>query len=237
MPPQRLLLALLLPLHAIDVYAATLEILTYENAGVFEADTGKKGRGGPGSAVLGRMQQLSGISLRQHLVPLLRANAMTEQFPNHCSVAVPRTAEREPHFVWAGPWARGATTLYGRTDDTRRVSGPQDLRGSRIVVLRDSAPAQWLRQQQLAAESVKDNTTALRMLNARRADYWLANDIAAHFVIRAEGGLAPKPMYSTGRIDLYIACHRGSDPAAIAALDAAISRMRRSGELTEFGMR
>jgi ABC-type amino acid transport substrate-binding protein len=47
----------------------------------------------------------------------------------------------------------------------------------------------------------------------------------------------PKPLYNFGRIDLYVGCHAGSDPAAVAALDNALAQMRRDGELAEFGMR
>lgn len=214
----------------------TLEILTYPNAGVFEA-AGGKGPGGPGGAMLNRLQAVSGVRLNQQLLPIGRALATAEQTPGHCAVALSRTPEREASFVWVGPWARGAVTLYGRADETRRVNGPQDLRGSRIVVLRDSSPAGWLREQGLKADEVKDNGTALRMLQARRVDYWLANDLAAYFVIRADVGTPPRSLFSTGRIDLYIACHPATDPAALGALDAAIAQLRRSGELAEFGMR
>lgn len=235
-PPRRfawlLLLFLLPPLAG----AETLDILVYANAGVFEASPGE-GPGGPGGAMLERMQALSGVTLRQQVLPISRAMLLAEQKPGHCVVALARTPEREARYLWAGPWARGAMAIYGRGDETRHVDGPQDLRGRSLVVLRDSAPAAWLKEQGLAAEEVKDNSTALRMLQARRVDYWLANEVAGHFVIRAGGGMAPRVLHSFGRIDLYFACHPASDPAAIGALDLAIAQLRRTGELAEFGLR
>lgn len=226
-------LTLLLPPAA---RATELDILVYANAGVFEASPGQ-GPGGPGGAMLERMQALSGLTLRQQVLPISRALLLAEQRPGHCVVALARTPERETRYQWAGPWARGAMAIYGRSDETRQVEGPQDLRGRSVVVLRDSAPAAWLKEQGLAAEEVKDNSTALRMLQARRVDYWVANDIAGHFVIRAAGGATPRVMLSFGRIDLYFACHPNSDPAAIGALDIAIAQLRRTGELAEFGLR
>lgn len=232
----RLALTLLWPLLAPAARAEALDILVYANAGVFEAPSGQ-GPGGPGGALLERMQALSGITLRQQVLPISRAMLLVEQKPGSCVVALARTPERESRYLWAGPWARGAMTIYGRGDETRHVDGPQDLRGRSIVVLRESAPAAWLKEQGLTAEEVKDNSTALRMLQARRVDYWLANDVAGHFVIRAGGGAVPRVMHSFGRIDLYFACHTATDPAVIGALDLAIAQLRRTGELTEFGLR
>jgi polar amino acid transport system substrate-binding protein len=230
--------ALLLSLlhAAAQAQSPALEMLVYPNAGVFESAPGK-GPGGPGGAMLQRLQALSGVTLNQQFMPIPRALLTARQKPGHCTVAVARTPEREATLTWAGPWARGATTVFARADDTRRIHDPQELRGSNIVVLRDSSPADWLKSQSIPATEVKDNTTGLRMLQARRVDYWLANDLAAHFVIRAEGGPVPRPLYSFGRIDLYMACHPATDPAAVAALDAAIAQLRRNGELAEFGMR
>lgn len=229
------LLALLLHTAA-PAQTRVLEMLVYPNAGVFEAAPGK-GSGGPGGAMLERLQALSGVTLNQQFMPLPRALLTVKQQPGHCTVAMPRTPEREAMFMWAGPWARGATAVFARADDIRSIQQPQELRGSSIVVLRESAPADWLRSEGIPATEVKDNTTALRMLQARRVDYWLANDLAAQFVIRAAGGPVPKPLYNFGRIDLYVGCHAGSDPAAVAALDNALAQMRRDGELAEFGMR
>ncbi|RZL35627.1 MAG: transporter substrate-binding domain-containing protein [Rubrivivax sp.] len=211
-----------------------LDVLVYPNAGVFESLPGQPG--GPGGAMLERMQALSGITLRQQVVPIPRALLLAEQKPGSCAVAVSRTAEREPRFLWVGPWARGAMTIYGRADEGRPVDRVQDLRGRSVIVLRDSSPAAWLREQGVAAEEVKDNGTALRMLQARRVDFWVANDLAAHFVIRANGAEAPRVLHSVGRIDLYFACHKSTDPATTGTLELAIAQLRRNGELAEFGL-
>jgi polar amino acid transport system substrate-binding protein len=235
MPRAALLLCLLLHAFA-QARAASLEMLVYPNAGVFESAPGK-GSGGPGGAMLQRLQALSGVTLHPQFMPIPRALLTVKQKPGHCMVALSRTPERDTAYLWAGPWARGATAIYVRADDTRRIHDPLELRGQNIVVLRDSSPADWLKAQSIAATEVKDNTTGLRMLQARRVDYWVANDLAAHFVVRAEGGPPPRQLYNFGRIDLYMACHPASDPAAVSALDAAIGQLRRTGELAEFGMR
>lgn len=215
--------------------APSLDVLVYPNAGVFEAGPGL-GPGGPGGALLKRMQTLSGITLRQQVAPMARSMLLAEQKPGSCAVALSRTAERESRFQWVGPWARGSMTVYGRGDEARRIESPQDLGGHSLVVLRDSSPSAWLKGQGLAADEVMDNGIALRMLQARRVDFWVANDVAGHFVIKAAGGVPPRVLYAAGRIDLYFACHLATDRATIRALDAAIARLRRNGELAEFGL-
>lgn len=230
-----LLVTLLLP-AIVQAQDLALTMLVYPNAGVFESAPGK-GLGGPGGAVLQRMQALSGVKLHQQLVPIPRAQVMLKHKPGHCMVALARTPERETQHLWAGPWARGATAIFARADDKRPIQHPRDLQGRSIVVLRDSGAADWLKAQGLPALEVKDNATGLRMLRAGRVDYWVANDVAAQFIIRAEHGPAPRALHSLGRIDLYVACHPDSNPAAVAALDATIARMRRGGELAEFGLR
>lgn len=235
MPRVALLLALLLHAAA-QAQPRVLEMLVYPNAGVFELAAGK-GPGGPGGVMLQRLQTLSGVTLNQQFMPIPRAMLTVRQAAGHCAVGVTRTPEREGLLMWAGPWARAASTVYARADDPRSLHHPQELRGSSIVVLRDSALADWLKAQGIPATPVKDNTTGLRMLQARRVDYWLANDLAAHFIIRAEGGAAPRALHSFERMDFYVGCHPGTDPAAVAALDAAIAQLRRNGELAEFGLR
>lgn len=237
MPRAALLFFLLLFAGPRAEAALVLEMLVYPNAGVFEAAPGK-GPGGPGGAMLQRLQTLSGVQINQQLMPIPRALLTVKHKPGHCMVAVSRSPERNDTLLWAGPWARGATAVYVRADDTRRpLRDALEMRGGSIVVLRDSAMSDWLKANGLPAVEVKDNTTGLRMLQARRVDYWLANDLAAHFVIRAEAGPAPRQVHHSGRTDLYIGCHPASDPEAVGALDAAIAQMRRNGELAEFGMR
>ena len=102
---------------------------------------------------------------------------------------------------------------------------------------RDSAAAGWLRQQGIAPQEVSLPSTALRMLQAGRIDFWLANELSAAPAIQAEGGTAIKAHLVIMRIDVYIACHPGTPPELTARLHQALQRMRRQGDLADFGLR
>lgn len=226
-----LLLALALP-----VRAQTLNILVYPNPGLFEVSA-QDTVTGPGAAVLKRLAEVTGLTLRLKPAPAARALMMITQQPGYCAAGVPRTPERENLLRWAGLMGSGALMLYGRADDTREVLGPDDLRGATIVAQRESQPLAWLREHGLNAYEVNDTLTGLRMLRAGRVDFWLVNDLAGQRAIQLGGGTAPRPLRSFGQIDLHIACHRELPAATAERMRQGLEQLRRDGELVEFGLR
>lgn len=157
--------------------------------------------------------------------------------PGSCAVGLARTPEREASFLWAGPLASGALVIYARADETQALQGLLDLRGRGVVVQRESAPAAWLREQGIAAQETNNSVTALRMLQARRVDFWFANELAAEPVIRTEAGPAVRSMLTLRRVDVYVACQVATPPEQVDRLHQAIQKLRRQGDLAEFGLR
>lgn len=232
---QRLLLMLALSC-GVAWAQPPLQMLVFPNPGLF--DVAADGTiGGPGAALLAKLGRASGVPLGLQALPIPRALAVGSSTPGSCVVGLSRTPEREAAFQWAGPLASGALVIYVRADETLAVQGPQDLRGHGVVVQRESAPAAWLREQGVAAQEVNNSVTALRMLQARRVDFWLANELAAEPVIRAEGGAPVKGLLTVRRVDAYIACHIATPPEPVEKLHQAIQKLRRQGELAEFGLR
>lgn len=233
--PTTALLALLSSL-ATASQAPTLEIVVYPNAGLFEVEEGRFT--GPGAPMLARLQAVSGVRLTARSLPIARALQPGVLKPGACLVGLPRTAEREAHYRWAGPWSSSSITLYGRAAETRRVDGPDDMRGAQIAVLREALPAAWLKERGLPGYEVNDVATGLRMLQAGRVDYWLGNDVVTRFAIRAGvEGPAPRVLYSFGRIDLHMACHPQTPAELVERLHTSLDQLRRSGELVDFGLR
>ena len=230
-PRLPLLLFLVLPAGA-----QALDLLVYPNPGVFNVSAHDE-VSGPGAAVLQRLAQVTGLPLRQRPMPAARALQMILQQPGQCAAGVPRTADREHQLRWAGLMASGALTLYGRSDETREVGTPDDLRGAVVVAQRESVAVTWLRERGLNVYEVNDTLTGLRMLRAGRVDYWLVNDLPARYVIQHHDGPAPKPLHEFGRIELYLACHRSLDEATAERLRRGFEELRRKGELVEFGLR
>lgn len=230
--PRAAALALLLGCAA---EAQTVEMIIYPNAGLFEVEHGRFT--GPGAPMLARLEATSGLRINGSSMPIARALQTGMRKPGTCLVGLPRTPERDSAFLWAGPWATSSITLYGRAMETRRVQGPEDLRGARIGVLRETPPAAWLKEHGLTGHEVNDVATGLRILQAGRIDYWLGSDLVTRFAAKAGDGPPPRALYSFGRIDLYMACHPATSAAIVARLDKGIEQLRRNGELAEFGLR
>jgi len=226
------LLALLLSFTAT---AEATDMLVYPNAGIFEIST--DGRiGGPGAVMLERLREVSGVPLKPRVVPFARALHPESLQPGACLIALTRTPDREARYRWAGPWSSSVITLYGRSDETRQVKRPEDMRGARIAALRAAPTAAWLKERGLDGYEVNDVAAGLRMLQAGRVDYWLGNDMVTRLALKASGEATPRVLYSFGRIDLYAACHAQTSAALVERLHAGLAQLRANGELAEFGL-
>lgn len=216
--------------------AGELHLVVYPNPGLFEvgADDSLSGKG---MTLIQRMGGVSGITLNVQSLPIPRALATGAATPNHCLVGMIRTPEREASFAWVGPVGGGSVVAYVRADDTRPLKDASDLRGRQLVTQRDSAMASALRQQGLAPYEANNPLGALRMLQAGRADVWVASELSAQPTLDTAGGAAVRPALVLQRVEIYLACHLGSEPELLTRLQQAVQRLRRQGELTEFGLR
>jgi polar amino acid transport system substrate-binding protein len=232
---RTLLLPLLLSL-ALHARADSVDMLVFASPGLFEVSP--QGQlSGPGAHLVKRIGEASGVEMRMQVMPVARLMQTLTQQPGHCTVGIPRLPEREPLFAWAGLVASSSLMLYGRLDETRIVTSVDDLRDTVIAAQRESLPAAWLRGHELKMQEVRDAPTGLRMLQARRVDYWLVNELLARAAFRGLGSEPARPMQSFGRIDAELACHRDTAPAVLEKLRSAVERLRRDGELVPFGVR
>lgn len=217
--------------------AQGVDMLVFINPGLFEQ--ARDGRiTGIGGELIQRLGAVSGVPIRIRVLPPARVIQTLTQQPGACVAGVPRLAETESQLRWLGLLSNSALMLYGRPDESRHVRSAADLRGTVVVVQRNSLPANWLREQGVAAQEVRDTPTALRMLLAGRVDYWLVNELVAQRVFQSQGGAVPaRPLQSFGQITTYLACHRDTAPAALDRLRAAVERLHRDGELVPFGVR
>lgn len=228
-----LLLSLLLTTAA---RAEEVNMLVFTSPGLF--DVSAQGQvSGPGAHLVKRIGEASGVELRITVMPVARLMQTLTQQPGHCAVGVPRLPAREPLLAWAGVVSSSSLMLYGRLDETRAVAGVADLRGAVIAAQRESLPAAWVREHGLTLQEVRDSTTGLRMLQARRVDYWLVNELLARTTFQGMGSEPARALQNFGRIDAEMACHRDTAPALLSKLRAAVERLRRDGELVPFGVR
>ncbi|RTL33710.1 MAG: transporter substrate-binding domain-containing protein [Burkholderiales bacterium] len=214
-----------------------VDMLVFLNPGLF--DQAPDGRiTGPGGDMIYRIAAVSGVEVRIQVLPPARVMQTLVQQVGACVAGVPRLPDNESRLRWLGTLSSSSLMLYGRLDEKRRVNGVEDLRRASIVVQRSSLPASWLRERGLPMQEVRDTVTALRMLQARRVDYWLVNELVAQRTFRALGGELPaRPLHSLGQIVTHLACHRDTAPADLERLRTAVEQLRRDGELVDFGVR
>jgi polar amino acid transport system substrate-binding protein len=218
-------------LAASTAIADSVEVLVYPVAGIFDIGPADEIRG-PGKRVLARIEALSGVTLHTRVLPGSRVLRSVLAEPGVCAAGMARLPEREANLHWTGVLASGTMTLYGRHDETRRITGVADLRGASIVARRESGPAAWLREHGIPAHEVRDTATSLRMLQNRRVDYWLVNELSVrHELTQLGGATPPKPLHEFGRLDAYLACNKQTREDILARLQAAVAQLKRDGEL------
>lgn len=232
----RALLTLLLLTIAADSRGESLEMLVFNSPGLF--DISAQGEiSGPGARLLKRIESISGVEFHLREMPVARVVQTVHQQTGSCAAGMARTPEREAFLQWAGPVADSAMVVYGRLDETRVVKGPEGLRGTVIAAQRLSVPAQWLEAHSIQLQEARDPQTALRMLEARRVDFWLVNELLAQHTFRSQGSTPVRALHSFGRIRGYLACHIDTPPATMKRLQGALDQLRRRGELAPFGVR
>jgi len=217
--------------------AQGVDMLVFLTPGLF--DQAPDGRiTGPGGDMIARIAAVSGVEVRIQVLPPTRVMQTLVQQVGACVAGVPRLPDNETQLRWLGVLSSSSLMLYGRLDEKRRVSSADDLRRASIVVQRHSLPSTWLRDRGLPMQEVRDTVTALRMLQARRVDYWLVNELVAQRTFQALGGEQPaRPLQSFGQIVTHLACHRDTAPGELDRLRAAVEQLRRDGELVPFGVR
>ncbi|RTL33712.1 MAG: ABC transporter substrate-binding protein [Burkholderiales bacterium] len=243
MPPARLALIcrLLAGLWAAAglgaaLAAPPLRMLVYPVPGLFDvADSGSIS--GPGGVLLDKIARASEQPFDTVSLPMARAWSTLLTDPTSCVLGLSRKPDREARLQWVGPVSRADFIVYGRSDAPSLAPELAALQGKAVVVLRETVPASELRELGVAAQEVTNTLNALRMLQAGRADYWYAHQIVAESAASAAGGPPIMPLFSTHRIDGYLACHPGVPAAAVERLRQALQKLRRHGDLADFGLR
>lgn len=219
----------------VPAVAAPLRLLVYPVPGLFdELEDGQIG--GPGGTLVAKIGRVADLPYEAAALPIARAWQAIQAQPMTCVVGMTRTPEREPRFQWVAPISRGDFIVYGRADSAPVAAELTALRGKAVVVLRETAPARELRELGIAAQETNSTISALRMLQAGRVDYWYAHQLVAEAVAGAAGGPPIKPLFSTVRLDGYLACNLEVPAATIDKLRTGLQRLRRNGDLAAFGL-
>ena len=166
--------------------------------------------------------------------PWARAYDAAQSQPGTVLFSMARTQEREGLFSWVGPIYKAQIGLVARSSRNIRVAGPADLAGYTIATVRDGAPEQLLVKAGVPEQALDRGNgieANLRKLLAGRVDLVAFNVPAIRYnLARLGADPADFPVvYVLKELDLHYAFHRGTDPALLRSVQAALDRVKASG--------
>lgn len=188
--------------------------------------------GGLSTAVIREMLRRARLAGSFSILPWSRAFLQARQQPDTCLYSTVRSAEREPLFAWVGPISANQWILYAGPLFRGHIETLDDARPYRIGGTLRDAKSDFLRAKGFTRlELATDEEHNIRMLMAGHLDLWLAAMGRAQTLIERFHARGVRPVLVLNRLDQYVACHPGTDRAALAALEAALASMRRDGTL------
>jgi len=170
----------------------------------------------------------AGIALTVELVPWARAYDYALRAHGYCVYSTARTTEREALFDWIGPIDSMDWVMYGRATSSNPPSSLADVKDSLIGGYNQDVITVWLQAHHYNVDPVTSDANNPQKLRMQRIDLWASSKPRATALLK---GTAHDivPLFTFGHTDLYLACHAGTPPDLIRALNAALDEMRRDG--------
>jgi polar amino acid transport system substrate-binding protein len=234
--PSILFLVLLCSLSGALARAGTYQIVTEEWAPYNYEENGHLT--GMSTEVVRAIMALTGDDFETTLLPTMRATYALQNHPGTIMYSMFRTPEREPLYKWVGPIVEESIYPYQLAGSTAPITSLEQLMRAPQITTRHAGLVPktldslgFKNLDKSAAESYQ----LYRMLLAGRTEVIVGDtDAGVAYYSRqldiAPGALRRVPI-ELYRSSLYIAFSRDCDDELVAAWAAALSQLRRSGEL------
>jgi len=192
-----------------------------------------------GELVLAMLRDM-GLPLKVRFMPWARAYRIAQGPQPVCLFTMARTPQREALFQWVGPVGEFQNALIGRAGTDRLRSLELARQAPEIITVRDWSSEQELRQLGFRnLKSVSNGTVALRMLLAGRAAMMATERALLPDLLQREGldesAIATLLVYSSN--PGYLAFSRATPAAQVRRWQAALDRLRASGEFERISRR
>ena len=174
----------------------------------------------------------AGIAYTIELLPWKRAYAQALREADTCVYSTTRTPEREALFRWVGPLNEAEWVLYGLASRNFSLRSLDDARGLVIGTVLGDARDEYLRARGLEVAPVTQEWLNPQKLLLGRIDLWavgMAVDSRPFAGKEWEGMVVP--LLTFNRVQTYLACNRQVPEAQLAAMQRAVSAMRRDGAM------
>lgn len=231
-PPSLLLLSFcLLLLLAAGPSLAQKRLLSEEFPPVnFSQDEIPKGLS---VEVVQEVQRRLKLDQKIEFLPWARAYREAQQGGQVALFVMARTPARERLFKWVGPVVTFYSSLYGPAQGGIRLRSLDDAKKAQaVLVVRD-----WFTAEELATlgfrnlVSVSDSSTAIRMLLARRAEFFATERLSMPKIMEQAGISedALEIVYSYASSEGYIAFSLDTPDRVVQAWRKQLAAMKRDG--------
>lgn len=172
------------------------------------------------------------------LVPWARAYKYASTEPQTLAYTTARKPSREHDFAWVGPILPRSTWVYTREDATPPPSSAADLAKLRVGIVRGEAAEQDLLAAGVPASALivqPTNVDVLRMLQAGAVDAVVDTEIGMQWNLK-NLGISTRSVHQAFKLtdegSYYFALNRGTSAQTVEKLQAAVDKLRTSGQIT-----
>jgi len=188
----------------------------------------KDGLKGPLGAYVAKLIRQANVDVRLEKTSWSRALAASESTPNTCVVPTARTAERETRFAWLGPLYRIKFALFALPGAGPSVTSLDDVARQGLIVgtvLNEVSDSVIARYPNIRRAPVGTSAQNARKLAAGRIDLWASSEGSARDFAAAENLPPLRRVLDLMPLDVDLACHPDSDPAALERLSNTLLQL------------
>jgi polar amino acid transport system substrate-binding protein len=168
---------------------------------------------------------------RPVFMPWARVLQVLAQPQPACVTAMTRTAAREPHYQWVGPFLPADIAVGRRLPAPPWPAGDKPLAGLHVVVVRGDVSeeaARTLGADEAHFHRVADPVIAARMMMAGRVDGWVYGEAVMRWTL-ASLKVSPDKYRVDGKVlagDNYFACNSGVDSDYLKRLQQGLDAVK-----------
>jgi polar amino acid transport system substrate-binding protein len=185
---------------------------------------------GIGGDQVREMMARTGLDHRIEITSWSRAITLAEERPEHCVFTAAHTAERDPRFVWIEP-LHVMRSVLARAAGGPEIADLEAARAYRVGGQLNDVVAVYLEEHGFDVDTSGAVENSISKLEAGRIDLvGVAEETMRAFQKR---GARIETALVLSEDILSVACHPETDPAAVAAMRAALAAMIAEGVQTE----
>jgi len=159
-----------------------------------------------------------------------RAIELARSQSDTCVFSTARTVDRESHFKWIGPIAKGDWVMVGSADKLGKITQLEQVKSAQIGVYMGDAVGEYLTKRGYHITTSYDDDITIKNLVVGRLDYWAsdANEAAA---IIANANLKPQLsiLFTFASSDYYLACNPKVSDDVVNTMKNKLNEMKADG--------